>query len=86
MVDIDFLWLNPFPNKPVFLQVCSTSLLRTLEKGESACCKIFYNVTSLLFPLSFQKTCTADTLKRGLIDALKIYSYRKHSEKRRNCL
>ena len=24
--------LNPFPNKPWFLRVCSTSLLKTLEK------------------------------------------------------
>ena len=27
---------NPFPNKPWFLRVCSTSLLKTLGKGEIA--------------------------------------------------
>ena len=30
-----FLWiLNPFPNKPLFLRVCSTSLLKTLWEKE----------------------------------------------------
>ena len=39
---------NPFPNKPLYLCVCSTSLLKTLlEKGETACNKQF-----LLFPMS----------------------------------
>ena len=28
--------LNPFPNKPWFLRVCCTSLLKTLRKGEIA--------------------------------------------------
>ena len=28
----EILTLNPFPNKPLFLHVCSTSLLKTLHK------------------------------------------------------
>ena len=28
--------VNFYPNKPCFLRVCSTSLLKTLEKGEIA--------------------------------------------------
>ena len=28
--------INPLPNKPLFLRVCSKSLLKTLEKGEIA--------------------------------------------------
>ena len=27
-------WINPFPNKPRFLRVCSTSLLKTLREKE----------------------------------------------------
>ena len=27
-------WFNPFPNKPWFLRVCSTSLLKTLWEKE----------------------------------------------------
>ena len=30
----DKLWFNPFPNKPWFLSVCSTSLLKTLWEKE----------------------------------------------------
>ena len=42
--------LNPFPNKPWFLRVCNTSLLKTLwEKREIAC-----NEQFLLFPQCFQ--------------------------------
>ena len=29
-------WIHPFPNKPWFLCVCRTSLLKTLGKGEIA--------------------------------------------------
>ena len=47
--------LNPFPNKPWFLRVCSIGLLKTLwEKEEIAC-----NEQFLLFPqcfLSFWRT------------------------------
>ena len=28
------VWLNPFPNKPWFLRVCSTNLLKTLREKE----------------------------------------------------
>ena len=38
--------VNPFPNKPWFLRVCSTSLLKTLGKGEIARSEQF-----LLFPV-----------------------------------
>ena len=41
-------YLNPFPNKPWFLCVCSTSLLKTVGKGEIA-----LNEQFLLFPQSF---------------------------------
>ena len=40
---------NPFPNKPLFLRVCSTSLLKTLSKREIAC-----NEQFLLFPQCLQ--------------------------------
>ena len=40
--------VNPFSNKPCFLHVYSTSLLKTLEKGEIVCNKQF-----LLFSQSF---------------------------------
>ena len=39
---------NPFPNKPWFLRVCSTSLLKTMGKGEIARYEQF-----LLFPQCF---------------------------------
>ena len=39
---------NPFPNKPLFSYVCSTSLMKTLEKGE-----IPLNEQFLLFPQCF---------------------------------
>ena len=40
-------WVNPFPNNPWFLRVCSTSLLKTLGKGEIA--------HNELFPLFLQR-------------------------------
>ena len=40
--------INPFPNKPWFLHVCSTSLLKTVGKGDIARNKQF-----LLFPHCF---------------------------------
>ena len=43
---------NPFPDKPWFLHVCSTSLLKTVEKGEIA-----GNEQFLLFPLCFLPFC-----------------------------
>ena len=47
--DYFFFPFNPFPNKPWFLRVCSTSLLKTLrEKGEIA-----RNEQFLLFPTVF---------------------------------
>ena len=42
----------PFPNKPCFSHVCSTSLLKTLRKGEIAGNKQF-----LLFPHCFLPVC-----------------------------
>ena len=41
-------FLNPFPNKPWFLHVCSISPLKTLGKGENA-----PNEQFLLFPQCF---------------------------------
>ena len=38
--------VNPFPNKPLFLCVCSTNLLKTLKKGKIAFNKQFFH-----FPL-----------------------------------
>ena len=57
LCDIELRWLltmsksttceNPFPNKPWFLRVCSTSLLKTLwEKG-----KLLVKEQFLLFPV-----------------------------------
>ena len=43
---------NPFPNKSLFLHVCSTRHLKTLGKGEIA-----RNEQFLLFPQCFQKPC-----------------------------
>ena len=48
LVCVSSYTLNPFPNKPWFLHVCSTSLLKTLGKREIARNKLF-----LLFPLCF---------------------------------
>ena len=39
---------NPFPNKPRFLRVCSTRLMKTLGKEEIA-----HNEQFLLFPKCF---------------------------------
>ena len=44
--------INPFPNKPWFLHVCSTSLLKTLEKAEIACNEQF--LLSPAFSASFE--------------------------------
>ena len=41
-------FLNPFPNKPCFLRVCSKSLKNTVGKGEIA-----RNEQFLLFPPCF---------------------------------
>ena len=50
----DKISFSPFPNKNCFLHVCSTSLLKTLKKGEIA-----HNEQYLIFPqcfLPFQRT------------------------------
>ena len=44
--------LDPFPNKPWFLGVCSTSLLKTLGKGEIARSEQFH-----CFPQYFLPVC-----------------------------
>ena len=41
--------VNPFPNNPWFLRVCSTSLLKTLGKGEIACNRQFSFSHSLFY-------------------------------------
>ena len=41
-------FINPFPNKPLLLRVCSISLWKTLGKGE-----IVQNEQFLLFPQCF---------------------------------
>ena len=43
-----YLCINPFPNKPWFSHVCSRGLLKTLGKGEIA-----RNEQFLLFPQCF---------------------------------
>ena len=43
-----FFQVNPFPNKPWFLHVCSTSLENTVGKGEIA-----HDEQFLLFPQCF---------------------------------
>ena len=52
----------------------------TVEKGEIARHKQF-----LLFPQSFQKTCTADTQKPGLLWK-RVKLFRKHEQKGINFL
>ena len=42
---------NRFPNKPWFLRVCSTSLLKTLGKGEIAHHKQFLLCHSVFYPI-----------------------------------
>ena len=34
LTTVNYVYLNPFPNKPWFLRVCSTSLLKTLWEKE----------------------------------------------------
>ena len=44
-------WVNPFPNKPLFLRVCSTSLLQTLwEKEKIAITNNNFYSHSILYP------------------------------------
>ena len=45
---------NPFPNKPWFLRVCSTSLIKTLGKGEIVCNEQFLFFSECFLPL-FEK-------------------------------
>ena len=40
------VYLNPFPNKPWFLRVCSTSLVKTLSKKEKLLVSPFPTVFS----------------------------------------
>ena len=45
-------YFNPFPNKPWFLRVCSTSLLKTLwEKGKLLVTSNFSFSHSVFYPL-----------------------------------
>ena len=44
--------VNPFPNKPLFLCVCNTSLLKTVRKGEIACKELFHLFPQCFLPFS----------------------------------
>ena len=44
-------WVNPFPNSPWFLHVCSTSLLKTVwGKREIDCNEQFFLSPTAIFP------------------------------------
>ena len=45
--------VNPFPNKPRFLRVCSTSLLKTLGKGEIAHIEQFISIKDEIVDCNF---------------------------------
>ena len=50
-LDVTEIVLNPFPNKPWFLRVCSTSLLKTLwEKEKLLIISNFYFSRSVFYP------------------------------------
>ena len=64
--------LFPFPNKPRFLSICKNSLLKTLEKGETANNKQF-----LLFPQCFlpvwQTFCHSHQIKNCCMQGLRVW-------------
>ena len=48
---MDHFYFNPFPNKPWFLRVCSTSLLKTLwEKEKLLVTSNFFFSHSVFYP------------------------------------
>ena len=42
-------WVNPFPNKPWFLRVCSTSLLKTLWEKEKLLVMSNFSFSNIVF-------------------------------------
>ena len=54
---------TPLPNKPWFLRVYSTSLLKTLQEKE----KLLITSNFSFYQFFFQKICTAPTYKPGLV-------------------
>ena len=44
-------WLNPFPNKPCFLRVCSTSLMKTLWEKEKLLVTSNFSISHSVFYL-----------------------------------
>ena len=63
-------WINPFPNKPWFLRVCSTSLLKTLWEKEKLVVTsnfsfshgVFYTFEELFFHFVKSENCHLQTL------------------------
>ena len=91
--------LNPFPSKPLFFRVCSASLLNEQFLLFPQCfvpfwrtiCHFHYYNNCRLQTLSVWKSLKFVVWERvnhylpmPHFDILKIYSHRKHCEKRRN--
>ena len=54
---------NPFPNKPMFLRVCSASLLKTLWEKEKLLVTSNFSIShSVFLPFHQVKNCRLQTL------------------------
>ena len=75
-------FLNPFPNKPAFLCVCRTSLLKILWEKELEALERLYRSTGLIF-LQWQKKFLTIIIQSLHFSSLKKKGMEKTCEKRR---
>ena len=50
-IEFPFMYFNPFPNKPLFLRVCSTSLLKTLWEKEKLLVTSNFSFSQCILPI-----------------------------------
>ena len=71
--------MNPFPNKPCFLCVCSTCLLKTLcEKGEITRKEQFLLFPHWLLP-SLRTFCHFDQIQNCCLQTLLVWKSQKYT-------
>ena len=69
---VDLLLISPFPNKPCFLRVCSTSLLKTLREKEKLLVTSNFSFSHSVFYL-FGKLSTIFILLKIVV--CKLFQY-----------
>ena len=67
---------NPFPNKPLFLRVCSTSLLKTLWEKETLLVTSKFSFSHSVF-YQFRKLCHFHQIRNCCLHTLSVWKNQK---------